>query len=221
MALTSLEASVLLSVNQASSIQSWGGRCESITIGHNPYSNPLSSNSIFLERNRPLFLCERVLDMTASPPPPIPPMSKLSKLAPLKRALTGVSENGDTDLPGPTSRDPSVQNTKQTQEKVTPKPQGMSSTSLLGRYSTLKAESKLRNDTWRTNKTSFSGQLLQQRMLQRTEREHDILNFSWSRHRLDTSRNGALNPSERTYGFHFLSLRVKFLRVSNYIILCS
>jgi len=35
-ALTSLEATVCLSVNQASSIQSIGGTCESMTIGHNP-----------------------------------------------------------------------------------------------------------------------------------------------------------------------------------------
>lgn len=34
-ALTSLEASTCLAVNQASSIQSIGGTCESITIGHN------------------------------------------------------------------------------------------------------------------------------------------------------------------------------------------
>lgn len=37
-ALTTAEASVCLAVNQASSIQSIGGTCESITIGHNPSS---------------------------------------------------------------------------------------------------------------------------------------------------------------------------------------
>jgi len=61
-ALTSLEASCCLSVNQASSIQSIGSTAESITIGHNPYKLPLSARGIFLDRHRPLFLCEKMLD---------------------------------------------------------------------------------------------------------------------------------------------------------------
>lgn len=61
-ALTSLEATVCLSINQASSIQSIGGTCESITVGHNPYKLPLSHAGIFLDSNRPNFLCEAVLD---------------------------------------------------------------------------------------------------------------------------------------------------------------
>lgn len=60
-ALSTAEAAVCLSVNQASSIQSLGGTCESITIGHNPFKLPLTHDAIFLERNRPLFLCERML----------------------------------------------------------------------------------------------------------------------------------------------------------------
>lgn len=60
-ALATAEASVCLSVNQASSIQSMGGTCESITIGHNPFQLPLSHRGIFLKRKRPLFLCERML----------------------------------------------------------------------------------------------------------------------------------------------------------------
>ena len=60
-ALSTAEASVCLSVNQASSIQSWGGTCESITIGHNPVKLPLTKKGIFLKRKRPLFLCERML----------------------------------------------------------------------------------------------------------------------------------------------------------------
>jgi hypothetical protein len=59
--LSTAEASVCLSVNQASSIQSWSGSCESITIGHNPFQLPLSHKGIFLKRWRPLFLCERML----------------------------------------------------------------------------------------------------------------------------------------------------------------
>jgi Ca2+-binding EF-hand superfamily protein len=60
-ALSTAETSVCLSVNQASSIQSRGGTCESITIGHNPFKLDLSLNGIFLKRFRPLFLCERML----------------------------------------------------------------------------------------------------------------------------------------------------------------
>jgi len=60
-ALSTAEAAVCLSVNQASSIQSWGGTCESITIGHNPFQLALTHNGIFLKRKRPLFLCERML----------------------------------------------------------------------------------------------------------------------------------------------------------------
>lgn len=60
-ALSTAEASVCLSVNQASSIQSLGGTCESITIGHNPFELDLSYRGIFLKRKRPLFLCERML----------------------------------------------------------------------------------------------------------------------------------------------------------------
>jgi hypothetical protein len=60
-ALATTESAVCLSVNQASSIQSLGGTCESITIGHNRFKLPLSAKGIFLPRNRPLFLCERLL----------------------------------------------------------------------------------------------------------------------------------------------------------------
>ena len=60
-ALSTAEASVCLAVNQASSIQSLGGTCESVTIGHNPFMLPLSSKGIFLKRKRPLFICERIL----------------------------------------------------------------------------------------------------------------------------------------------------------------
>mmetsp|Transcript_41855 Transcript_41855/g.87885 ORF Transcript_41855/g.87885 Transcript_41855/m.87885 type:complete len:1350 (-) Transcript_41855:170-4219(-) len=61
-ALTTLEASTCLAVNQASSIQSIGGTCESITIGHNMSELPLSFKGIFLETHRPQFLCEKLLD---------------------------------------------------------------------------------------------------------------------------------------------------------------
>ena len=61
-ALTSLEASCCLSVNQASSIQSLGSTAESITIGHNPFKLPLTARAIFFDRNRPQFLCEQMLN---------------------------------------------------------------------------------------------------------------------------------------------------------------
>lgn len=60
-ALTSLEASTCLAVNQASSIQSLGGTCESITIGHNDATLPLSYKGICLGTHRPKFLCEKLL----------------------------------------------------------------------------------------------------------------------------------------------------------------
>lgn len=101
MALTSAESSVLLSVNQASSIQSWGGQCESITIGHNPYANPLCHHDIFLERHRPLFLCERILDpqkvdqsmyISTSQHRPVSNVSSLSKMADRRRISADKSE---------------------------------------------------------------------------------------------------------------------------------
>ena len=60
-ALATAEGAVCLSCNQASSIQSHGGTCESLTIGHNPFKLDLSKTGIFLKRHRPLFLCERLL----------------------------------------------------------------------------------------------------------------------------------------------------------------
>lgn len=60
-ALTAAESAVSLSVNQASSIQSLGSTCESVTIGHNPFKLPLTEKGIFLKRFRPLFLCEHLI----------------------------------------------------------------------------------------------------------------------------------------------------------------
>jgi hypothetical protein len=60
-ALTAAESAVSLSINQASSIQSLGSTCESVTIGHNPFKLPLTANAIFLRRFRPLFLCEHLI----------------------------------------------------------------------------------------------------------------------------------------------------------------
>lgn len=63
-ALSAMENSVSLSINQASSIQSIGGRCESVTIGHNPFKLPLTERAIFLDRHRPLFMCEHIHENT-------------------------------------------------------------------------------------------------------------------------------------------------------------
>ena len=60
-ALTTLENTVSLSINQASSIQSLGYTCESLTIGHNPFQLPLTAHAVFLRGNRPMFLCEKLL----------------------------------------------------------------------------------------------------------------------------------------------------------------
>ena len=65
MALTSAEASVCLSVNQASSILSIGATLESLTIGHNPAPLGLAPHNIFLPGCRKQFLCENVLVRTA------------------------------------------------------------------------------------------------------------------------------------------------------------
>jgi len=61
MALISAEASVCLSVNQASSIQSIGSTCESMTIGHNPSALGLAAHNLFLPGCCKRFLCENVL----------------------------------------------------------------------------------------------------------------------------------------------------------------
>lgn len=60
-ALTATENAVCLSINQASSIQSVGSTCETVTIGHNMFKLPLSTRAVFLNRHRPLFLCEYLL----------------------------------------------------------------------------------------------------------------------------------------------------------------
>lgn len=64
-ALTSAEMAVVLSMSQASSIQSLGGTCESVTIGHNSSETSLSYNDIFLRQCRPKFLCEQLLEESA------------------------------------------------------------------------------------------------------------------------------------------------------------
>ena len=186
MALTSAESSVLLSVSQASSIQSFGGRCESVTIGHNPFDNPLCYKTIFLERFRPLFLCERVLDMTASPAPNIPQerisgLSKLALLVPAAKRSSGVSE-------------PSTDDANKT------KPKGMSSAALLSRYATLQNASNAGRR--KGNKQVAS----RQRVLAAVAEREDMLNLSRShrnpflgasshgrdvsRHRRENSRHG-------------------------------
>jgi len=61
-ALTGAENAVCLAVNQASSIQHLDVCCESITVGHNNYMLPLSSNHLELrDHGRPLFISERIL----------------------------------------------------------------------------------------------------------------------------------------------------------------
>jgi len=60
--LTSAENAVCLSTNQASSIQSLGVTCESLTIGHNPHKLPLTKHHITLPTHRPKYLAEQFLD---------------------------------------------------------------------------------------------------------------------------------------------------------------
>lgn len=161
MALTSLESSVLLSVSQASSIQSFGGRCESVTIGHNPFDNPLCYKTIFLERFRPLFLCERLVDMTSSPSPLIPQEKRISGLSKLATMLPVTRPNASEVPKG---------------EAVQAQPTGMSSAALLSRYSMLQNASKGRG--MKSPKVAIS----RQRVLAAAAEREDILNLSRSRH---------------------------------------
>ena len=63
------EAAVSLSLSQASSIQSLGGTCESLTVGHNQFKLPLSAHAVFLPDRRdcrgPKYACERALEQSA------------------------------------------------------------------------------------------------------------------------------------------------------------
>ena len=66
-ALTSAEATISLSVYQATSIQNYGVTCETITIGHSPYKLPLSEQHITLPGKRSKFLCEAETDARLGP----------------------------------------------------------------------------------------------------------------------------------------------------------
>jgi hypothetical protein len=98
-ALSTAEAAVCLSVNQASSIQSLGGTCESITIGHNPFKLALSEKGIFLKRKRPLFLCERMLiendakeESNVRGPSSLQRKRSLVRWCGLSRSMSGISD---------------------------------------------------------------------------------------------------------------------------------
>ena len=62
-ALTSAEAACALAVNQASSIQSLGVTCESVTLSHSTFKLPLSSAHLVLPTVRPPFMCEVLRDL--------------------------------------------------------------------------------------------------------------------------------------------------------------
>jgi hypothetical protein len=103
-ALTSLENSICLSVNQASSIASLGTGCESLTIGHNPSALNLCKHSIFLPGKRPEFLCERLLRETLSgvvqepdsPTTPKTPTTPTSQLARVSAHIAGGDDMAKT-----------------------------------------------------------------------------------------------------------------------------
>ncbi|CAE7837945.1 unnamed protein product [Symbiodinium sp. CCMP2592] len=57
-ALSNSAQAVYLAVNQASSIQSMGSGCESLTIGHSPFKLPLAAHAVTLKTKRPLYLYE-------------------------------------------------------------------------------------------------------------------------------------------------------------------
>ena len=95
-ALTTLEASTCLAVNQASSIQSIGGTCESITIGHNMSELPLSYKHVSLPTLRPQFLCEKLLDESDQTVPGASHMM-LSATGTLKAGPATFSESCQSD----------------------------------------------------------------------------------------------------------------------------
>lgn len=103
-ALTTLEASTCLAVNQASSIQSIGGTCESITIGHNKSKLPLSAKAIFLDPFRPQFLCEKLLDETTG----VDQGAGMNLTATGNLKLNPVFDGGNDDLSSLNSEDTKV-----------------------------------------------------------------------------------------------------------------
>ena len=66
-ALSSLEATISLSVYQATSIQNYGVTCETVTIGHSPYKLPLSEQHLTLPGKRSKFFCEAECDARLGP----------------------------------------------------------------------------------------------------------------------------------------------------------
>lgn len=128
-ALTAMESSVCLSVNQASSIQSLGSRCESVTIGHNPFKLPLSTRAIFLDRYRPLFLCEHLLDQ------------KLDVSRSLEVSCRGLNmSRRNQNFSVPLSNETLLDETIRHSSHLFKKSKALSSAALLGRYKGLERE---------------------------------------------------------------------------------
>lgn len=128
-ALTAMESSVCLSVNQASSIQSLGSRCESVTIGHNPFKLPLSARAIFLDRYRPLFLCEHLLDQ------------KLDVSRSLEVSCRGLNlSRRNPNLSGALSNETLLDETIRHSSHIFKKSKGLSSAALLGKYKGLERD---------------------------------------------------------------------------------
>ncbi|KAL7463453.1 hypothetical protein ACHAXS_003821, partial [Conticribra weissflogii] len=155
-ALTTLEASTCLAVNQASSIQSIGGTCESITIGHNNSKLPLSKMAIYLKSHRPKFLCEQVLEDLEEQEKNAKKQST-SADGPLRRSSTGGRRSSGGSKESKGSRSPFRGGLGSSAHRLTRRQstagrrsttasegegKGRSSASLLGAYANLEKEAK-------------------------------------------------------------------------------
>jgi hypothetical protein len=128
-ALTAMESSVCLSVNQASSIQSLGSRCESVTIGHNPFKLPLSARAIFLDRYRPLFLCEHLLDQNLD-------VSRSLEVSCRGLNISRRNQNFSVPLSNETLLDETIRHSSHLFKKS----KALSSAALLGKYKGLERD---------------------------------------------------------------------------------
>ncbi|CAJ1406744.1 unnamed protein product [Effrenium voratum] len=90
--LSGAEQAVCLAVNQASSIQSMGETCESLTIGHNPFKLPLAE-AVFLKGNRPKYLFETASSRDES----MSPTALLGEFSNFRQARKGKADEDEPD----------------------------------------------------------------------------------------------------------------------------
>jgi hypothetical protein len=199
-ALSTAEAAVCLSVNQASSIQSWGGTCESITIGHNPFKLPLSERAIILKPKRPLFLCERILvenDAKEEVKTEIdthsagPSQNRRSLLRSVSSRMTDVfsgSKRGSTSLDRSLSRSLNLFDSS-VQLRVNKR---RSAAALLGAYVNIQEEGQEKNPSSPNQETVSVDEILVDAIQEKkwSEKARALFNA------LDTDKDGVLTETE-------------------------